>query len=593
MLRAVALWGAAGAAASSVKTPFLGTGTNPKVTMEGANPVIEMDLYRAMAGAAVGKNREENDDLADLYGALKYVHTEAITEHALSPPTRTTRKNNIDVISKFRFKIKNTAQLLGTQHSQAVDFGPFQAYDNGEATQGKEAWDAIANFGDFTGVQPYQQPGDARWPMDAPYFWFSISGRCPNLEWNAKGSKEDPSDQCYEYTDQMGEEWAGKKILGGLCDDGVDTPTGQPGCTYTYEEHTVDKVSLDDLVGIKDMDCGGKNCVSWLDWRRGCTDEQYQRFFKDGKLVDHVGYCVEYDIHPACENDCNSDACLAVKGPREVGLPFWQGRCDQQANRVRAEKLAAMFGIEGAGVKHTMVAQSVMDKFKPCHLGRMGGNCGPSSESGGPYCSRLWSGVCATCYIPGTTLFYPANETQPACPITILKGSDYGKYSDVAPPTCKSRRPRDLCCLYMGSCEGGTDLDKVKLDEDGLAVAASKQSTKEMIHFLSRLADSMGEGKYVKDDAKVQELAYWLWDIGMPKQYNVSSLKPKLKGLFTTTAPPADISTGATVGIIIAAVVGILVLCGVVGVLFTRCRRTREGAPLTLSSGRAVQLQEE
>ena len=45
----------------------------------------DFDIYRCMAGSAVDTHAMEDDDIADLTGALKYVHTEILTETLAEP----------------------------------------------------------------------------------------------------------------------------------------------------------------------------------------------------------------------------------------------------------------------------------------------------------------------------------------------------------------------------------------------------------------------------------------------------------------------------------------------------------------------------
>merc|ERR1719384_931149 len=72
-----------------------------------------------------------------------------------------------------------------------------------------------------------------------------------------------------------------------------------------------------------------------------------------GLVRTHV--CVEYDIHKACAKDCNSPACKKVPAHlREVGLPFWRGRCNPLRNAQRAELLAEALGFSNATTTHDL-----------------------------------------------------------------------------------------------------------------------------------------------------------------------------------------------------------------------------------------------
>lgn len=120
------------APAAPAAAPALGG--EPKLgdaVLDGAP--LEMDFYRSMAEAAVDTHPMEDDDIADMCGALKYVHTEILTEH-LQSPIRQTRKYSIDVITRHRMKIKNPRTILKTPNALQGEFGQFITYDFGKAT---------------------------------------------------------------------------------------------------------------------------------------------------------------------------------------------------------------------------------------------------------------------------------------------------------------------------------------------------------------------------------------------------------------------------------------------------------------------------
>ena len=93
----------------------------------------DFDIYRCMAGSAVDTHAMDDDDIADLTGALKYVRTEILTEH-LQSPIRQTRKYGIDVVTRHRIKFKNPSTVQKTPNALQGEFSQFVTYDFGKAT---------------------------------------------------------------------------------------------------------------------------------------------------------------------------------------------------------------------------------------------------------------------------------------------------------------------------------------------------------------------------------------------------------------------------------------------------------------------------
>uniref|UniRef100_A0A7S0B9M5 Apple domain-containing protein n=1 Tax=Pyrodinium bahamense TaxID=73915 RepID=A0A7S0B9M5_9DINO len=436
-----------------------------------------MDLFRAMPAAVASAQPTEDNDLADVGGVLKYIHTELLTEH-LGDPLRKQRKYNIDSIRKQRFKLRNPDSLL--QSTPFPDFGPFVTYDWGEATN-KAQHLIMEQYGDFVGIQQGCTNGncDVRYPATVPYNWFSVGNWCPNLPFAQKGSKQNPSPRCLKHKN--------KYLMGGLCFGGADhinavpvvEPTGAPGCVYSYGRASL--VMLDDLAGITHEDCtGGVKCRNWLHFRNNCTNEKYRSQFDPiTGQIKNVDYCVEYDVHPQCEANCQAPNCAAIRGKgqiMELGLPFWQGRCDPQANQRRLEVTASSFGIAGALDRHESLDQAILNLSEKC-VYEKSSNCKPvGNGTAGPYCTRRLTGVCQPCYIPGTKTG-PDATPKPFCPFDILDSVDYRDTNTIPPPACKSKRPRDLCCLYSSSCDVSAGILQHPLDDDGMALAASHGGT--------------------------------------------------------------------------------------------------------------------
>ena len=79
---------------------------------------------------------------------------------------------------------------------------------------------------------------------------------------------------------------------------GPSLPSGHSGCVFSYGD--AEKLMIDDVVGITNVDCGGRNCVDWKDFRDHCTVNEYKQKFDSAGNVVRVSHCVEYDIHPQC-----------------------------------------------------------------------------------------------------------------------------------------------------------------------------------------------------------------------------------------------------------------------------------------------------
>lgn len=482
-------------------------------------------MYRAMSSADVGRMEEgqmvlESFDLASLAGVLKYVHTEVVAEHIIGAPERRARKNDIDVISRFPTKIRNPDTVLDPSSylTNQVDFGPFVTFDYGVATNpDTQVW--MKKHGGFVGVQ---QQYDPRWPFLDPYFWFSVTGFCPNLAYDkipmtreqyehliaqrdGKCSKQsgrmacrllndecefrddacrgrDPVPQCLRQADK-----ADRAMLGGLCPGGAGVlvdPTGQRGCTYSYGKAQL--IWIDKLAGIQQEDCGGRLCKNWLDFRQHCSNKAYRFMFDaNGKKVPFK-YCVEYDIVPACQSDCHNAACQAVPEDQlELGLPFWRGRCNSFSNKGRF--MDAVDADNGNYQGATLYALS--SKEAPC-VRENPGTCAPAQGQGGNYCTRHWSGVCTNCFVPGTLIPFPAADYMPYCPYDVLQSPDY---KDFPLPQCKSTVPSDLCCLYAGTCSTRAPSEnEAPISEDGFALVASWVNTSATAQFLARAARVRG-----------------------------------------------------------------------------------------------------
>ncbi|CAK9054708.1 Hypothetical protein SCF082_LOCUS29669 [Durusdinium trenchii] len=338
-----------------------------------------------------------NNNLADVLGVLRYVHQEVIVEHVAGNPERETRKYDIDAFAHYRMKIRNPDTILKDPSKMAIPgFGGFGAFDFGVATS-LDLLEQLVSSGDFVGISKQDSP---QINFTHPWYWFSVDGDCPNLPWTCvkpypgcqekapptmpqpcdpdgcAGKKDQDARSCTDkpqFTDPTDTETARKcclhysqhpdqVIIGGLCNSSVKEPTGEIGCVYQYEALTSkDFLPLDDLNGINSMPCGAdgkRKCSGWKDWRDHCYDPEgkYKKRFHCEDCHDSggwnvttqvTGYCVEYDLHPYCQetqNLCEDPRCMALKPEeKEYGLPFWSGKCTVSGNQLRAEAVASYF----------------------------------------------------------------------------------------------------------------------------------------------------------------------------------------------------------------------------------------------------------
>lgn len=545
---------------------FLAIGVN---LVKADSQVQTVDLYRAMTKPQDGKETlpVSNNNLADVLGVLRYVHQEVIVEHVAGNPERETRKYDIDAFAHYRMKIRNPDTILKDPSKMAIPgFGGFGAFDFGVATS-LDLLEQLVSSGDFVGISKQDSP---QINFTHPWYWFSVDGDCPNLPWTCvkpypgcqekapptmpqpcdpdgcAGKKDQDARSCTDkpqFTDPTDTETARKcclhysqhpdqVIIGGLCNSSVKEPTGEIGCVYQYEALTSkDFLPLDDLNGINSMPCGAdgkRKCSGWKDWRDHCYDPEgkYKKRFHCEDCHDSggwnvttqvTGYCVEYDLHPYCQetqNLCEDPRCMALKPEEEYGLPFWSGKCTVSGNQLRAEAVASYFLGDPVRNSHWLVDPAAMDASPGCASKDIAtpNQCTPNPD-GGPYCTRVFGGVCSTCYIPGTSPAYPDPQSQPMCPFGVLK--EKGN----TPPTetkCSSSDPLNLCCLYgLGSCEvNGTDGSDAELTARGFMQVMRLMDNKEMVKFASRYVSERGGA--IKNEGGFDAEIYSTWHYQPP-----------------------------------------------------------------------------
>ncbi|OLP82230.1 A disintegrin and metalloproteinase with thrombospondin motifs 20 [Symbiodinium microadriaticum] len=393
---------------------------------------VTLEMYAAVpSGSDVSK--PGNIDLFDASGLAKFLATEVVAETG-KDPLRTARENGIDTIVKYQIRVRNnkTSSDVDVQ----AEFAKFVRFEDGAVLPATDA-EMFARSGDLVGIQSYHPPnGDVRYPTDSTFYWFSLSGPCPNLP-----SGKKTSSNCTKYEKGLVPSSKSQYVSGGLCNRifKSNIPDGTPGCSYYVENFTAKK--LDSIVGIKEQDCGGRQCADWQDFRLHCSNTNLS--------FTHLGvkYCKEYDF-PGCLTSCQDSACHAEN---EVGLPFWTGRCNASRNSDRASAIKEAFG--GSIVDLYYAHNPSCDKYGPmCNK--------PVPDAGVSYCHRDGSGVCDACYVPGTANPpSPRPAAQVPCRVDLFLNKKMPQYKD-APPVCASdchgncslATDRDSCCVYVGKC---------------------------------------------------------------------------------------------------------------------------------------------
>ncbi|CAK9115824.1 unnamed protein product [Durusdinium trenchii] len=330
--------------------------------------------------------------------------------------------------------------------------------------------------------------------------------------------------------DPMAASFSKVVIQGGLCEG---PPTGQHGCVYSYPAlEDKDVMSLDELVGIPSMKCGASGeraCTDWADWRKNCYDPEnkYKKRFQKTDNPDKTmkvevvatDYCVEYDLHPYCQDReglCTNVDCQGLTdSEKEIGLPFWLGRCEEGQNTKRAEAIARKALGQENLKNHVMVDKELLTSNFKCGSGS--GMCKPNPD-GGPYCSRQFGGVCTP--LPHRLRQLPFQNAAQfvTCPFDVLA---IGGYTPPQGTECKSQDAADICCLYGigGGCSKSyADGSSADLTVAGFlgVMAASLKDPDQMYNFAVHWIQENG-GKVEKED-QLKEEVYWMWRIHPSKR---------------------------------------------------------------------------
>lgn len=392
---------------------------------------VRLEMY------AVGKSTEDfsqpgNLDLYDAAGLVNFLATQVVLETGLAPD-RASRPNGIDTVVKYQIRIHNN--MSSSDVDVQAEFSKFVRFEDG-AVVAPEDVEIFERSGDLVGALSFHPPnGDVRFPLEETYYWFSLSGPCPNMK-----NGEKSSSNCSKYQKGLVPDKKSQYVAGGLCKPKLfssDIPDGTPGCSYYIENYTTK--NFDEIAGITQEDCGGRKCSSWSDFRLHCSNQNLS--------FTHLGvkYCKEYD-YPGCITSCQDAAC----GSGEVGIPFWTGRCNASRNALRASLLERAFG--GSQVPSFYGSNPRCDQYSPmCNK--------PAPDAGVSYCHRDASGVCDACHIPGTVRAV-SPPSQVACRVDLFLNKELPQYKDFLPQCdtecggeCSTESASSACCVYIGKCK--------------------------------------------------------------------------------------------------------------------------------------------
>jgi len=327
------------------------------------------------------------------------------------------------------------------------EFAPYIQFADGAAV------DDVSRFGstgDEVGLQDFRPqgrlengatiPADLRFAYKGVYYSFSLGGPCPNVPDAQKGGQGAYHQDCMRYVTgpSMNKVIAGVDCQHGHLELGY-LPDGSQGCAVILED--IETVMLDEVAGIYRQDCGGRACRNWADFRVNCTDPSL--------MFEHEGsvYCREFDVAEGCEDSCLSSEC---DGQNDIGIPFWLGRCNATENENRAAAIVQLVSDKYAVDMH-YATNPRCSRLDSCST--------PIPEEGSAYCHRDASGVCDSCFVPGTV--NPPRSRSPdlqQCRIDLFKGT-LPQYESQLPvcasqcgKTCSDTTEADLCCLYIGDC---------------------------------------------------------------------------------------------------------------------------------------------
>lgn len=179
----------------------------------------------------------ENQNMANIGGALWYLHNEIIWHHwsregtyASTPKTR---------VERFLVFTKATPELF----AKGMNFGVVNTYDLGQCT-GPFKCENLQHYGPVVGCESWTKPDSGKQGNNFPHqqwvgqniypnaVWYSLPGKCSSLKfWDQSGSCEENEPS-------------------GKCPPGV-VPSGDWTCTYTYQK--VGELSINEIEGLSNF----------------------------------------------------------------------------------------------------------------------------------------------------------------------------------------------------------------------------------------------------------------------------------------------------------------------------------------------------
>jgi len=222
------------------------------LTSPSPAPVYEFYMYRSTAHGMIGRYPLGEVNMANLPGALWYLHNEIVTNY--STGTRCPRRFDISELHRFKIKMRPTEAL----DKAGMHFGPRWAYDQGKCegrcfsgnmcTGEGDCAQSFNSYGRVIGCNRFQDH----------YPFPDMNTSYPNGVWYALP-------------------------LGGRC-EGI--PTGTRDCTWSFEEAgNLTLVELEEVAPGKDNCCEGVCSDFWHDmwnnevsaWRAETAKKLFQK----------------------------------------------------------------------------------------------------------------------------------------------------------------------------------------------------------------------------------------------------------------------------------------------------------------------------
>jgi len=249
-------------------------------------PLLEFYMYRVQSAENYDP---ENQDMANIGGALWYLHNEIVWHKSLqrSGTYFATAKTRIE---KFKVSTRATQPL----YDAGMNFGVVNAFDLTRCT-GPYHCDNFKTYGYAVGCEKWSDR-EAAFPHSQWYgknfypgaTWYSLPGPCSSRGLGQKTKaclKSEPGGACYNTT---------------------APPTGAGDCTYSYKR--VGEVTINELEGL--IDPGTFKAMGGSEYNK-YSDKGVHMSFWDGK-----------DDVDACQRRINSlEALFKSKYPDLPDLP--------------------------------------------------------------------------------------------------------------------------------------------------------------------------------------------------------------------------------------------------------------------------------